>query len=120
MNNEENKNQELNYDFNFDNQVVKEQAVKENDTGTLNDVEELEELEEVNEINSDSSKIEELEEVLDENEQPINSDEKKEEDNKKIKLLGKEFNFEDIILLVIGLVIVASIFLLPRIMNIFN
>lgn len=122
MNNEENKNQDLTYDFNFENQVVKnDNETKTNDVEVLNDVEELDELEEVEETNEVVSKTEKLEEVLEEAEQPNNEEEKKDDtNNKKIKILNKEFNFEDIILLIIGLVIVASIFLLPRIMNIFN
>lgn len=122
MNNEENKNQDLTYDFNFENQVVKnEQSIQNNNVEDLNDVEELDELEEVEETNDVPSKTEELEEVLEESEQPNNEEEKKDDtNNKKIKILNKEFNLEDIILVVIGLVIVASIFLLPRIMNIFN
>ncbi len=127
MNNEENKNQDLTYDFNFEDQVVKnDQNIKDNEVEVLNDVEteELEELEEIGEINNTTSKLDESqEELLEETETTTNNEEKETKDNtnnKKIKILNKEFNFEDIILVIIGLVIVASIFLLPRIMNIFN
>ncbi len=122
MNNEENKNQDLTYDFNFENQVVKnDNDNQNNDVEVLNDVEELEELEEVEETDNVTSKVDELEEVLEETEQPTNTEETKDDtNNKKIKILNKEFNLEDVILIIIGLVIIASIFLLPSIMNIFN
>ncbi|MCI9434652.1 MAG: hypothetical protein HFI86_05225 [Bacilli bacterium] len=121
MNNEENKNQDLTYDFNFEDQVVKNnQDIQNNEVEVLSD-DGFENLEEVNETNTEESKLEELQdEILEEIEETNNTEVKDDSNNKKIKILNKEFNFEDIILLIIGLVIVASIFLLPRIMNIFS
>ena len=121
MNNEENKNQDLNYDFDFENQVVKNEPVQNTEVEVLNDIE-FEELEEVNSISNDEPKIEELqEEILEENDQVTDSETKTDDtNNKKIKILGKEFMFEDVILVIIGIIIIASIFLLPKIMKLFN
>ncbi len=120
MNNEENKNQDLTYDFDFENQVVKNEQEQNAKVEVLNDTE-FEELEEVDEVN-DEPKIEELqEEILEENTQTTDSESKTDDtNNKKIKILGKEFMFEDAILVIIGVVIIASIFLLPKIMKLFN
>lgn len=122
MNNEENKNQDLNYDFDFENQVVKNEQERNTEVEVLNDAE-FEELEEVNEINDEGQpKIEEFqEEILEENNQTADNEPKIDDtSNKKVKILGKEFLFEDVVLVVIGIVIIASIFLLPKIMKLFS
>ena len=123
MDNEKKDN--LTYDFDFDNQVVKKDdsvemlEVEENNSNStaektedLND-NETEKLEEVSNDNQDE--IEELTDVS-QNDEKTESVEKV----KTIKILGKEFNYEDFILIVLGLVIIASIFLMPRIMNMFK
>lgn len=125
MNNEETKNQDLTYDFNFDDQVVKnEPKIENNQVEILNDneIEELEEVNETPEIIEDEPKIEELqEEILEENNQVTDNETKNDDtSNKKIKILGKEFMFEDVILVVIGLIIIVAIFLLPKIMKLFS
>lgn len=117
--NEENKNKDLNYDFNFENQVVNtdNSNVKNEEMEILEDPE-TELLEEEN-VNNDI-KVEELKDVSVESDGEKIDEGNTETEQKKIKILNKEFNFEDIVLVIIGLVIVAGIFLLPRIMNIFN
>lgn len=131
MNNEENKNQDLTYDFNFDDQVVKNEPKTENNEVEILDDNQIEELEEVNEttetienepIIENEPKIEELqEEILEESNQETNNETKNDDtSNKKIKILGKEFMFEDVILVVIGLIIIVAIFLLPKIMKLFG
>ena len=126
MNNEENKNQDLNYDFDFASQVTKNENVVEENVEALDD-NEIEEFEEVDDSFEETnaavengfdvdSDIEKLEEIPESNEEVS-----KDENNvKKIKILKWEFNFEDVVLVIIGLVIIASIFLLPKIMNIFK
>jgi hypothetical protein len=39
---------------------------------------------------------------------------------RKVKILKKEFNFEDVVIAIIGLIVLAVIFLLPRIMYAFK
>ena len=119
MDNEENKNQDLNYDFNFENQVAKDEQKPEMEM--LED----DEFEEIVETNNNSSEIkndvdtnlatntEEVKETPEENES-------KEEKIKTVKILGKEFNFEDVVLAVIGIVLIISIFVMPKIMNMFR
>lgn len=118
MNNEENKKQDLNYDFNFENQVVQDETnqVKENVEVLTDEVEPLEELTEVEEKNSDN--VEDVMVELDSNNEPI-EEQKTKEPAKKIKILNKEFNLEDVVLVLMGLAIVVAIFLLPRIMKMF-
>lgn len=130
MNNEEKEN--LTYDFNFDDQVVKKQEVPETKESievledseteildenlvTENDSENVSNDESIKENTSDVE-LDELTEITNNN-----SDQTENKENvKKIKILGKEFNYEDLILIVIGLVIIAAIFLMPRIMNMFK
>lgn len=130
MNNEEKEN--LTYDFNFDDQVVKKQEVPETKESievledseteildenlvTENDSENVSNDESIKENTSDVE-LDELTEITNNN-----SDQTENKENvKKVKILGKEFNYEDLILIVIGLVIIAAIFLMPRIMNMFK
>ena len=130
MNNEEKEN--LTYDFNFDDQVVKKQEVPETKESievlddseteildenlvTENDSENVLNDESIKENTSDVE-LDELTEITNNN-----SDQTENKENvKKVKILGKEFNYEDLILIVIGLVIIAAIFLMPRIMNMFK
>mgnify|MGYP004526211139 FL=1 len=129
MNNEEKEN--LTYDFNFDDQVVKKQEVPETkESIEVLDDSETEILDEnlvtendsENVLNDESIKENTSDVELDElTEITNNSDQTENKENvKKIKILGKEFNYEDLILIVIGLVIIAAIFLMPRIMNMFK
>lgn len=129
MNNEE-KKQDLTYDFDFESQVVKEEKNDSDNVEILTDSEveeekqqgKVEELEEMKEINETEIPIETLKETTNETlENTTNVEENKEEEKvKTIKILNKEFNFEDVVLILMGLIIVLSIFLLPRIMNIFS
>lgn len=130
MNNEEKEN--LTYDFNFDDQVVKKEEVPETKESievlddseteildenlvTENDSENVLNDESIKENTSDVE-LDELTEITN-----SNSDQTENKENvKKVKILGKEFNYEDLILIVIGLVIIAAIFLMPRIMNMFK
>lgn len=129
MNNEEKEN--LTYDFNFDDQVVKKEEVPETkESIEVLDDSETEILDEnlvtendsENVLNDESIKENTSDVELDElTEITNNSDQTENKENvKKIKILGKEFNYEDLILIVIGLVIIAAIFLMPRIMNMFK
>lgn len=129
MNNEEKEN--LTYDFNFDDQVVKKQEVPETkESIEVLDDSETEILDEnlvtendsENVLNDESIKENTSDVELDElTEITNNSDQTENKENvKKVKILGKEFNYEDLILIVIGLVIIAAIFLMPRIMNMFK
>lgn len=125
MDNEKKDN--LTYDFDFDNQVVKKDdsveilEVEENNSNSNveknddlnNNI--TEKLEDVSNDNQDQDEIEELTDVSQSEEKTENI-----EKVKTIKILGKEFNYEDFILIVLGLVIIASIFLMPRIMNMFK
>lgn len=130
MNNEEKEN--LTYDFNFDDQVVKKQEVPETKESievledseteildenlvTENDSENVLNDESIKENTSDVE-LDELTEITNNN----NDQTENKENVKKVKILGKEFNYEDLILIVIGLVIIAAIFLMPRIMNMFK
>lgn len=129
MNNEE-KKQDLTYDFDFESQVAKEEKNDSDNVEILTDSEveeekqqeKSDELEEMKEINETEIPIETLKETTNETlENVTNSEENKEEEKvKTIKILNKEFNFEDVVLILMGLIIVLSIFLLPRIMNIFS
>ena len=118
MNSEENKNQNLNYDFNFENQVVK------NENSVENNALEEDEFEEIVETNNDAKENNIDTNLATDNEKETSvENETKEENTEKVKIvkiLGKEFNFEDIILAVIGLVLIVSIFIMPKIMNMFK
>lgn len=118
--NKDEKKENLNYDFDFEKQVVKPENKVLDDVEVLNDSE-VDELEELEEMKEPEINIEELKESNSEkNENETIVEETKEENVKKVKILNKEFNLEDIILLLIGLIIVLAIFLLPRIMKIFG
>mgnify|MGYP000673061662 CR=1 FL=1 len=63
-------------------------------------------------------KLEEnVEELTDDN---LDETKNSETNVKKIKILNKEFNYEDVILVLMGIVIVAAIFLMPKIMSMFK
>ena len=65
--------------------------------------------------------IEKLEENVEESTDDNLDETKNSETNvKKIKILNKEFNYEDVILVLMGIVIVAAIFLMPKIMSMFK
>ncbi len=125
--NEEKNNNELNYNFDFESQVnnnnTKEskETVEVLDDETLEDKPVLNNLDTANIVDSENkvNTVDDNIEILEEN-----ADEQKEEvkDNnvKKIKILNKEFNYEDVILVAMGIIILVSIFLLPTIMRIFK
>ena len=125
--NEEKNNKELNYNFDFESQVnnnntkESEETVEVLDDETLEDKPVLNNLDTANTVDSENkvNTVDDNIEILEEN-----SDEQKEEvkDNnvKKIKILNKEFNYEDVILVAMGIIILVSIFLLPTIMRIFK
>lgn len=125
--NEEKNNKELNYNFDFESQVnnnntkESEETVEVLDDETLEDKPILNNLDTANTVESENkvNTVDDNIEILEEN-----ADEQKEEvkDNnvKKIKILNKEFNYEDVILVAMGIIILVSIFLLPTIMRIFK
>lgn len=125
--NEEKNNKELNYNFDFESQVNNNNTKESEETFEVLDDEILEDkpilsnLDTVNTIDGENkvNTVDDNIEILEEN-----ADEQKEEvkDNnvKKIKILNKEFNYEDVILVVMGIIILVSIFLLPTIMRIFK
>lgn len=125
--NEEKNNKELNYNFDFESQVnnnntkESEETVEVLDDEILEDKPVLNNLDTANTVDSENkvNTVEDNIEILEEN-----ADEQKEEvkDNnvKKIKILNKEFNYEDVILVTMGIIILVSIFLLPTIMRIFK
>lgn len=125
--NEEKNNKELNYNFDFESQVnnnntkESEETVEVLDDEILEDKPVLNNLDTANTVDSENkvNTVEDNIEILEEN-----ADEHKEEvkDNnvKKIKILNKEFNYEDVILVAMGIIILVSIFLLPTIMRIFK
>lgn len=125
--NEEKNNKELNYNFDFESQVNNNNTKESEETFEVLDDEILEDkpilsnLDTVNTIDGENkvNTVDDNIEILEEN-----ADEQKEEvkDNnvKKIKILNKEFNYEDVILVVMGIIILVSIFLLPIIMRIFK
>lgn len=125
--NEEKNNNELNYNFDFESQVnnnntkESEETVEVLDDETLEDKPVLNNLDTANIVDSKNkvNTVDDNIEILEEN-----ADEQKEEvkDNnvKKIKILNKEFNYEDVILVAMGIIILVSIFLLPTIMRIFK
>ena len=125
--NEEKNNKELNYNFDFESQVnnnntkESEETVEVLDDEILEDKPVLNNLDTANTVDSENkvNTVEDNIEILEEN-----ADEQKEEvkDNnvKKIKILNKEFNYEDVILVTMGIIILVSIFILPTIMRIFK
>lgn len=125
--NEEKNNKELNYNFDFESQVnnnntkESEETVEVLDDEILEDKPVLNNLDTANTVDSENkvNTVDDNIEILEEN-----ADEQKEEvkDNnvKKIKILNKEFNYEDVILVAMGIIILVSIFLLPTIMRIFK
>ena len=125
--NEEKNNKELNYNFDFESQVnnnntkESEETVEVLDDETLEDKPILNNLDTANTVDSENKvdTVDDNIEILEEN-----ADEQKEEvkDNnvKKIKILNKEFNYEDVILVAMGIIILVAIFLLPTIMRIFK
>ena len=125
--NEEKNNKELNYNFDFESQINNNNTKESEETFEVLDDEILEDkpilsnLDTVNTIDGENkvNTVDDNIEILEEN-----ADEQKEEvkDNnvKKIKILNKEFNYEDVILVVMGIIILVSIFLLPTIMRIFK
>lgn len=132
--NEEN-NKELNYDFDFENQVTKkeenleETEVLQEDDEVLEEIDEntVEHITDVNDVKATTSdlkneKIIEKTEILQEDTEVLKESEANEEQKvgKKIKILGKEFLIEDLILIGIGLLLVISIFLMPKIVDIFS
>ena len=132
--NEEN-NKELNYDFDFANQVTKKEENLEETEVLQEDDEVLEEIDEntiehitdgndVKDTTSDlkNEEIIEKTEILQEDAEVLEESETNEEqkDGKKIKILGKEFLIEDLILIGIGLLLIISIFLMPKIVDIFS
>ena len=125
--NEEKNNKELNYNFDFESQVnnnntkESEETVEVLDDETLEDKPILNNLDTANTVDSENKvdTVDDNIEILEEN-----ADEQKEEvkDNnvKKIKILNKEFNYEDVILVAMGIIILVAIFLLPTIMRRFK
>ena len=125
--NEEKNNKELNYNFDFESQVnnnntkESEETVEVLDDEILEDKPILNNLDTANTVDSENkvNTVDDNIEILEEN-----ADEQKEEvkDNnvKKIKILNKEFNYEDVILVAMGIIILVAIFLLPTIMRIFK
>ena len=117
----------MNYNFDFESQINNNNTKESEETFEVLDDEILEDkpilsnLDTVNTIDGENkvNTVDDNIEILEEN-----ADEQKEEvkDNnvKKIKILNKEFNYEDVILVVMGIIILVSIFLLPTIMRIFK
>lgn len=127
--NEEN-NKEMNYDFDFENQVTKkeetleETEVLQEDDDVFEEIDEsvtekdVEIIEEKTDVELKEEQNKEIVENLEETEESKMDDEQK--NGKKIKVLGKEFLVEDLILIGIGLILIVSILVMPKIMGIFN
>lgn len=114
-------NQDLKYDFDFENQVAKDKTIDETETLDDDFFEEVTEDQASQDVQENDDKktlnnVSENVEVLEEKE-PV---QEQTEEIKKIKILGKEFNFEDVVLILIGIVLIASIFLMPKIIDMFN
>ena len=121
MDNKENK--DLNYDFGFENQVTKKD---EKVPDATDEVEVLDDSTDSTDVkiennNTETNDIEKLEENVEELTDDNLDETKNSETNvKKIKILNKEFNYEDVILVLMGIVIVVAIFLMPKIMSMFK
>lgn len=125
--NEEKNNKELNYNFDFESQVNNNNTKESEETVEVLDDEILEDkpvlnnldtantVDSENKVNTVDDNIEILEENVDEQKEEV-----KDNNVKKIKILNKEFNYEDVILVAMGIIILVSIFLLPTIMRIFK
>ena len=126
--NEEKDKKDLNYNFGFESQVVQDN--KKEDIEMLDDeiLEEIDEKNEIAKVENVSQNNNSKTEIVSENNDMENAEileeidvkpETNTENNRKIKILGREYNFEDVILLGIGLVLILAIFMMPRIMSIF-
>ncbi len=126
--NEEKDKKDLNYNFGFESQVVQDN--KKEDIEMLDDeiLEEIDEKNEIAKVENVSQNNNSKTEIVSENNDMENAEileeidvkpETNPENNRKIKILGREYNFEDVILLGIGLVLILAIFMMPRIMSIF-